>query len=66
VFRKVDEGANPDLVTKEYFESCRQKNDEARGRLFATKLFHDQLEARLNLWDPQAPPASATKRVKSP
>jgi hypothetical protein len=49
--RKVDEGKNPDLVTKEFFEDCRKKNDQARGRLFSTKIFQDQFDQHLKKWN---------------
>ena len=47
----MDQGSNPDLVTMEYFDLCRRKNDEIRGRLFATKVFEDSLRSRLKLWE---------------
>jgi hypothetical protein len=37
--RKIDQGSNPESVTSEYFELCKNKNDEARGRIFSTKVF---------------------------
>jgi len=55
VIEKVDQGLNPDMVTKEYFQVCKKKNDEVRGRLFATKVFEDLLQARLDYWNQANP-----------
>jgi hypothetical protein len=54
-FRKVDEGKNPDIVTKEYFEDCRKKNDQARGRALCTKVFQEQFKSRLEAWNASLP-----------
>ena len=39
----VDEEINPDLYIKDLFEKTRMRNDVIRGRLFSTKMIHDEL-----------------------
>ena len=51
VIRKIDAGHNPDSVTRDEFLMAQQKNNLARGRLFSTQIYADQLEARMKHWD---------------
>jgi len=46
-------GHNPSLLSGYLLEDARSKNDDVRGKLFATKLLHDQLALRMDLWDEQ-------------
>lgn len=47
VVRKIDEGINPDLITQEKLIEAHQKNAFTRGKLFSTKVYADQLTAKL-------------------
>lgn len=47
VVKKIDEGQNPDLVTQEKLFEAHQKNAYTRGKLFSTKVYADQLTAKL-------------------
>mmetsp|Transcript_22600 Transcript_22600/g.31846 ORF Transcript_22600/g.31846 Transcript_22600/m.31846 type:complete len:175 (-) Transcript_22600:163-687(-) len=51
VIEKVDGGTNPDLATSKFFKDAQNKNDSSRGKLFSTKIYADQLAARLAQWD---------------
>lgn len=51
VIHRVDADINPHQVTKEYLDICKKKNDEARGRLFATRVFEESLQQRLQVWN---------------
>eukprot|EP00455_Lapot_gusevi_P052079 TRINITY_DN7893_c0_g1_i3.p1 TRINITY_DN7893_c0_g1~~TRINITY_DN7893_c0_g1_i3.p1 ORF type:complete len:167 (-),score=29.34 TRINITY_DN7893_c0_g1_i3:206-667(-) len=51
VIEAIDHNQNPDFVTKQYLDACRHRNDQVRGRLFATKLLRDQLSAGMQFWD---------------
>lgn len=76
VIRKIDAGHNPDSVTRDEFLMAQQKNSLARGRLFSTQIYADQLEARMKHWElsqqlqethvgeskKEEPPADGTKK----
>jgi len=47
VVKKIDDGINPDLVTQEKLFEAHQKNAFTRGKLFSTKVYADQLTAKL-------------------
>lgn len=47
IVKKLDDGVNPDLVTQEKLFEAHQKNAFTRGKLFSTKVYRDQLTAKL-------------------
>eukprot|EP01103_Thecamoeba_quadrilineata_P008405 TRINITY_DN18150_c0_g1_i1.p1 TRINITY_DN18150_c0_g1~~TRINITY_DN18150_c0_g1_i1.p1 ORF type:complete len:142 (-),score=22.92 TRINITY_DN18150_c0_g1_i1:3-428(-) len=43
----IDEGKNPDLLTRRYLEELAQRNDSTRGKIHFMQVFKDLLEADL-------------------
>jgi len=51
VIQSIDKGVNPEVISKEYYDLCKSQNDQARGRIFATDVFHGLLSERMSHWD---------------
>ena len=47
----VESGDNPSALTARFIDDVRFQNDSVRAQIFATKLLHDQLQLRMELWD---------------
>ena len=47
----VDHGENPSALTGRLIDETRSQNESVRAQIFATKMLHDQLALRMELWD---------------
>lgn len=47
----VEHGENPSALTGRFLDETRYANESVRAQIFATKMLHDQLALRMELWD---------------
>lgn len=47
----MESGYNPSVLTGRFVEEARFHNDSVRAQIFATKVLHDQLQMRMQIWD---------------
>lgn len=47
----MDHGENPSALTGRFIDDTRYANECVRAQIFATKMLHDQLALRMELWD---------------